>query len=416
MRNIQRADVQHLLGVACVSALCLANQGSSVAAFSMGSRSGRTIHQASKSFPLSNLYAIDREKSFILTEEEVKPIVRLGEGDSEKIINAWGLWGATISALTMPFWAAAMTIVNGICALNEDLDPHRAVYDATGKVWSKLWLIVANSYPEVTGDVDRLKTTRGPCIYVANHASWLDIPILCTVLDPVFKFISKAELVQAPCIGQQLTGGNHILIDREDRKSQLRTFKEGVNWLKKGVPLMAFPEGARSKDGRLMPFKGGVFSMAMRSKVPIVPISIMNTHAVMPSNALFPVQCGKGKLGVHVHPAIDTVGKTEQELVELVRAALLSKLPKDQHPLEEPLTPTAIDDLPKIKISSSQKHKHQNAAQKHGHAVNDVTHVIKDIHIAKDAANAMKDISKDHVQGPFSVIQKEDKREESKSI
>jgi 1-acyl-sn-glycerol-3-phosphate acyltransferase len=179
---------------------------------------------------------------------------------------------------------------------------------------------------------------------------------------------------------------------------------------------MAFPEGMRSKDGRLMPFKGGVFSMAMRSKVPIVPISIMNTHAVMPSNTLFPVQCGKGKLGVHVHQAIDTEGKTEQELVDLVRAALLSKLPKDQHPLEEPLTTTAIEDLPKIKIVSAHTHQHHNPAQKHGHAVNDVTHVMKDLHIAKDAGHAMKDITKDHTQDPFSVIQKEDKREESKSI
>jgi hypothetical protein len=227
MRDVERTRVQHLLGVACVSALCFANHGSWVAAFSMGSRSGRTIHQASKSFPLSNLYAIDREKSFVLTEEEVKPIVRLGKGDSEKIINAWGLWGATISALTMPFWAAAMYIVNGICTLNEDLDPNRAFYDATGKVWSKLWLIVANSYPEVSGDVDRLKTTRGPCLYVANHASWLDIPILCTVLDPVFKFISKAELVPVPCIGQQLTG---VSAARRKKQKNVRMFaRVGLN-------------------------------------------------------------------------------------------------------------------------------------------------------------------------------------------
>ena len=55
-------------------------------------------------------------------------------------------------------------------------------------------------------DVDRLREGQGPCLYVANHASWLDIPVLCTVLDPVFKFIAKGELGQVPCIGQQLNG------------------------------------------------------------------------------------------------------------------------------------------------------------------------------------------------------------------
>ncbi len=96
---------------------------------------------------------------------------------------------------------------------------------------------------------------------------------------------------------------------------------------------MAFPEGKRSIDGRLMDFKGGIFSMAVKAKVPIVPISVSNTHAVMPSNALLPVQSGAGKLHVHVHSPIDVEGKSEDELAELVRTALLSKIPLDQHPM-----------------------------------------------------------------------------------
>jgi 1-acyl-sn-glycerol-3-phosphate acyltransferase len=127
--------------------------------------------------------------------------------------------------------------------------------------------------------------------------------------------------------------GKHILIDREDRRSQLRTFKEAIGWLKRGIPIMAFPEGMRSEDGRLMDFKGGLFSMAVKTKVPIVPISISHAHAIMPGNSLFPVQRGKGKLHVHIHDPIDTTGKTEAELGELVRKSLLSELPFDQHPI-----------------------------------------------------------------------------------
>ena len=96
---------------------------------------------------------------------------------------------------------AAMKIVQ-----NMENDEHRSLYDMTGKIWSKVWLTMTNCYPTVTGDVDRLKAGNGACLYVANHASWMDIPVLCTVLDPVFKFISKKELEKVPCIGTQLAG------------------------------------------------------------------------------------------------------------------------------------------------------------------------------------------------------------------
>ena len=101
---------------------------------------------------------------------------------------------------------------------------------------------------------------------------------------------------------------------------------------------MAFPEGMRSPDGRLMNFKPGLFSMALKCGVPIVPITISHAHAVMPGKFAFPVQPGAGKLNLHVHAPIDTTGKEEADLVQLVREAFLSQLPFEQHPLE-PLPP-----------------------------------------------------------------------------
>jgi 1-acyl-sn-glycerol-3-phosphate acyltransferase len=126
--------------------------------------------------------------------------------------------------------------------------------------------------------------------------------------------------------------GHHVLIDREDRRSQLRSFKQSIEWLKKGVPIVAFPEGRRSPDGRLLDFKGGLFAIASKAGVPIVPITLSHTHAVMPANSLVPVQPGAGKLHVHVHPAIDVEGKTEEELGRLVRECFMETLPKCQHP------------------------------------------------------------------------------------
>ena len=97
---------------------------------------------------------------------------------------------------------------------------------------------------------------------------------------------------------------------------------------------MAFPEGMRSADGRLMDFKKGIFSLATKAKVPIVPITLSNTHAVMPGYSYFPVQSGKGKIRVHVGRAIESEGRTEAELEELVRKEFLAHLPASQLPLD----------------------------------------------------------------------------------
>jgi Acyltransferase len=149
-------------------------------------------------------------RSYFLSREEIKPIFQLGSGDKEKLVNAFGLWSLVVTLLTCPLWAAAMSLLNVVYKVYGDAwDPHRALYDTTGKIWSKSWLTLSNSMPTFSGHVDQLQEGNGPCLYVANHASWLDIPILCTVLDPVFKFIAKGELRGVPCIGQQLVGVRH---------------------------------------------------------------------------------------------------------------------------------------------------------------------------------------------------------------
>lgn len=155
---------------------------------------------------LSMQIDVSQEETFTLSMEEIDPLLRFGSGDSEKVVNAFGLKCLLVSLLTGPIWMAAMMIVHKLSDMNPKWDPHHSIYDATGKVWSKTWLSLTGCIPAVTGHVQQLQEGQTPCLYVANHASWLDIPILCTVLDPVFKFIAKGELSKVPCIGQQLKG------------------------------------------------------------------------------------------------------------------------------------------------------------------------------------------------------------------
>jgi len=295
------------------------------------------ISATTAKMPTSSTYS-PSTPSHVLTIDEMNPLIKFDKNGKQKVLNATGLLHLAVIISTMPFWLFAMETLQWLGTNVEDFDENRAMFDYSGKIWCRTYLSLTDCYPEIAGDVSRLKDddgTNGACLFVANHASFLDIAVLCCVLDPVFKFIAKDSLKKFPGVGKQLVGGEHVLIDRTTKRSQLRTFKEAITYLKNGVPIMAFPEGARSPDGRLMPFKGGIFSMAVKAKVPIVPLSLANTHAVMPGAGLVPVQNGKGKLRVFVHDAISVEGKGEEEIAREVREALLSELPYDQHPLEE---------------------------------------------------------------------------------
>ncbi|CAB9502943.1 sn-glycerol-3-phosphate acyltransferase 1, chloroplastic [Seminavis robusta] len=274
-------------------------------------------------------------QDFWMSLQEINPIIKLGSEPKQKVINSFGLFCMAVSLAICPIWLMALQACEASYkVIGDDWDPNREFFDGLGKVWAKSFLTLTGSYPSFSGEVELLEKGphNQPCLFVANHASWLDIPILCTCLDQVFKFVAKGELGNIPCIGHQLSGGQHILIDREDRRSQLRSFKQSIGWIKKGVPIMAFPEGKRSDDGRLLEFKGGLFAIAVKTGVPIVPITISHAHAVMPSNSLVPVQPGGGKLHVHVHGAIPSEGKTEEDLNRLVKDCFLETLPKYQHP------------------------------------------------------------------------------------
>lgn len=276
-------------------------------------------------------------ENFWLPPQEVNAVVTVGRAPKEKVINPFGLWCMVVTLVLCPIWYIALQLTEASYKISDAWDPNREFFDGLGKIWAKCFLTLINSYPTFSGELELLQKGphNRPCLFVANHASWLDIPVLCICTDQVFKFVAKGELGKLPCIGNQLSGGNHVLIDRDDRRSQLRSFKQSIQWIKNGVPIMAFPEGRRSDDGRLMDFKGGLFAIAVKTKVPIVPITLSHTHAVMPSTSLFPVQPGAGKLHVHVHPAIEVEGKTDAELEKLVRASLLETLPKYQHPAKD---------------------------------------------------------------------------------
>jgi len=254
--------------------------------------------------------------------EELGPYLEI----KGKYLNAFGaLYGVQSVLVLGTLWWLALTLTELVCS-KTGWDEDRSVHDWVGKTWSRVNMAVGGCAPSLVEGLENIPRTDQPALYVSNHASWFDIPLVAQVIPNSFKFIAAAELEKLPLVGQQLVDGKHVLIDRSTRRGQLKSFKESVGYLKRGISIFAFPEGTRSRDGRMIPFKGGVFAMALKANVPIVPISIRGAFDTYPSSAILPLLPNSDNLQVIVHPQINVDGKEETELAELTRAAIASGL------------------------------------------------------------------------------------------
>jgi 1-acyl-sn-glycerol-3-phosphate acyltransferase len=153
--------------------------------------------------------------------------------------------------------------------------------DAVARLWAWTILGIGGIRLKVRG-LDRLEPGRH-YIFIANHQSYLDIPVLVKSL-PRFqlRWIAKKELGYIPFFGWALWAAGHILVDRSDRASAMASFRKAKERIAKGVSVVIFPEGTRSSGGHMMPFKRGGFLLAAQTKTPIVPVTINGSWAVLP--------------------------------------------------------------------------------------------------------------------------------------
>jgi len=121
-----------------------------------------------------------------------------------------------------------------------------------------------------------------PLVVVANHQSWFDVFALAAYLPAKARFVAKEELGRIPIFGNAWKSCGHISVDRTDRKQAVRSLQEaGQRVREEKLAMILFPEGTRSPDGRLLPFKKGAFVLAIETGVPIVPVGISGTRDVM---------------------------------------------------------------------------------------------------------------------------------------
>ena len=129
---------------------------------------------------------------------------------------------------------------------------------------------------------EAIRSGQRPAIFVGNHTSLLDPPLVIATLPSRPVFLVKKELAYVPVLGWIIWLAGFIFIDRSSRRSSLASLKNAARRIREGQSLAAFPEGTRSRNGRLLPFKKGAFALALESGVPVVPLGIRGGRDVLP--------------------------------------------------------------------------------------------------------------------------------------
>lgn len=169
----------------------------------------------------------------------------------------------------------------------------------------------------------------GNAVFIGNHQSNFDFALLLAELDIPVGFIAKVELMKIPLIRDWMKLIHCLFMDRGDMKQQLKTILEGINLLKNGYNLIVFPEGTRSKDGKVAEFKAGTFKLATKSKVPIVPFTIQGAADVLENNRYYRI--APAEVHLYIHKAIDmttldkdALGKIHEKVQSIVEEPLRS--------------------------------------------------------------------------------------------
>jgi len=175
------------------------------------------------------------------------------------------------------------TVIMGTLSLLASLvDRDGRIQQWFAVTWSKMILKTIGAPLAVSG-LERVDTTR-PHLYALNHLSALDIPAVYAALPFHFRIMAKEELFRYPFMGWHMRRSGQVSIERENAIASMRSLNRAAAILKGGQPLVVFPEGGRSPTGQVKPFLPGVFYVAIKAGVDVVPMALVGTYELLPMN------------------------------------------------------------------------------------------------------------------------------------
>lgn len=200
---------------------------------------------------------------------------------------------------------SVFTVAFGVTAvLLSPFNPSGRLVHWFARWWARTLLWVARVPVRVDG-LDNIPAGQ-PCVLVSNHASAADIPILFSSLPIQFRIVAKDSLFHIPILGWCMRLAGYISINRTNPKKAMRSLKRAARQIREGYPAVVFPEGTRTRTGKLLPFKTGAFLLAIESGVPVVPVAISGSFDILAKGSMKirpDVQ-----VALRIGPVIETTG------------------------------------------------------------------------------------------------------------
>jgi 1-acyl-sn-glycerol-3-phosphate acyltransferase len=209
------------------------------------------------------------------------------------------------------------TVVLGCVSLVVSLfDPTGERQQNIARLWSRMILCTVGAKVQVEG-LEKIDTSK-PQVYVVNHLSAFDIPVLYTHLPFQFRILAKKELFRYPFMGWHLRRSGQIPVVLENPKASVRSLSLAVASIRKGNSLVIFPEGGRSPNGQLQLFRGGAFYAAVKALVNVVPIVLVGTYEMLKMNSY---HIKPGPVQMVVGSPISTVGMSTRDIAKITERA-----------------------------------------------------------------------------------------------
>lgn len=182
-------------------------------------------------------------------------------------------------------------------------------------IWARLWCVLLFVRVEVRG---RENIDPGTSyVFIANHQGAFDIFLIFGYLNHNFKWMMKKSLEKIPFVGFACRVSRHIMVDRSSASAINQTMVNAKKILRDGMSLVVFPEGSRTPDGKMKPFKRGAFMLATEFGLPIVPLTIDGSFRVMNKTTL---NTAPGKIVLTIHRPMQQTGERTKEVMESMMA------------------------------------------------------------------------------------------------
>ena len=236
-------------------------------------------------------------------------------GDTAKRGRRYGLFSRLRSYFFFDPLIWLYTIAFGAASIPFGFfDKDGRMLHAIARAWAKLTMKTILSSFQVSG-LGQIETSKAS-VYAVNHASALDIPALYAYLPFQFRIVHKKELLAYPIVGWHLKRSGQVCVDQQHPARSIASLRSALKTLKAGMPLVIFPEGGRTSDGRIQPFLPGAFFLAIRAQVDIVPVALIGMYQLLPMDTYHikprPLQMRLGK-------PISTAGLTVNDIEALAK-------------------------------------------------------------------------------------------------